>query len=121
MEGNVACGRAGERVACAWLEMIGYRIVGRNRRAGRGEIDIIALDGPCLVFIEVKTRRSDRFGGGAEAVDRRKIRAMRQAAARLIASDAPVPRAREFRFDVIALDVERGGEGMRLRHLRGVC
>jgi putative endonuclease len=120
MEGKAACGRAGEDIACAWLELIGYGIVGRNRRAGRGEIDVIARDGSCIVFVEVKTRRSNLFGDGAAAVDGRKMRSMRRTASRLIASGGVGSGASEFRFDVIAIDVERAGEGMRLRHLRGV-
>ncbi|MDD3642547.1 MAG: YraN family protein [Candidatus Krumholzibacteria bacterium] len=121
MDGKAACGRAGERIACAWLELIGCRVVGRNRRAGRGEIDIIALDGSCLVFVEVKTRRSGRFGGGAEAVDRRKLQSMRRTAALMLASGGTDDGVREFRFDVITVDVEGAGAGLRLRHLRGVC
>lgn len=116
-----ACGRAGERIASAWLEMIGFRIIGRNRRAGRGEIDIVALDRDCLVFVEVKTRRSDRFGPGVSAVDRRKIRSMRRTAARILASGGEGAGASEFRFDVVALDLDADRCGMRIRHLRGVC
>jgi putative endonuclease len=121
VEGKAACGSAGERIACDWLELIGYRVVGRNRRAGRWEIDIIALDGSCLVFVEVKTRRSDRFGDAAGAVDGRKLRSMRRAAARILGSGDPGGGARDLRFDVVAIDVERDGSGMHLRHLRGVC
>ena len=120
MEGNLDCGRAGEAIAAQYLRLKGYRIIERNCRAGRGEIDIIALDGNCLVFVEVKTRRGDRFGGAAQAVDRRKILSMRRTAARVLSSGRCPRRAEEHRLDVVTLDLDPGGGGMRLRHLRGV-
>ncbi len=58
--------------ACAYLERLGYRIVGRNVRCGRGEIDAIARDGETLVFVEVKARRGRSHGSAVSAVDARK-------------------------------------------------
>jgi putative endonuclease len=65
-------GRKSEEAAARFLEQAGYRVVARNWRHPLGEIDLIAYDGPTLVFIEVKARRSDRFGTAQEAVTRRK-------------------------------------------------
>ncbi|HEY4485592.1 MAG TPA: YraN family protein [Nitrospiria bacterium] len=65
-------GDLGEAAAARFLEKRGYRIVGRNVRLRRGEIDLIAYDREVLVFIEVKARRGMRFGGAFWAVDRRK-------------------------------------------------
>lgn len=67
-------GRQSESEAVRFLERRGYRIVGQNIRIGRGEIDLIAYDRDVLVFVEVKARRSDRFGGPTWAVDPRKQR-----------------------------------------------
>jgi putative endonuclease len=61
-----------ETLAARFLSDRGYRIVERNYRTRRGEIDLIAYDGHTLVFIEVKARRSDAFGGPRWAIDRRK-------------------------------------------------
>jgi putative endonuclease len=67
-----AFGKQGEAEAVRFLQRRGYRIVDRNVRLRRGEIDLIAYDGDVLVFIEVKARRSTRFGGTPWAVDSRK-------------------------------------------------
>ncbi len=73
-------GQAGEEAAACYLEQLGWRILARNCRLPGGEIDIIAQDGGCLVFVEVKTRRSSRFGSPFEAVDSRKQQRLATAA-----------------------------------------
>ncbi|HHM23488.1 MAG TPA: YraN family protein [Bacteroidetes bacterium] len=65
-------GRKGEELAAEFLQRQGYRILERNYRRYRGEIDLIARDGNCLVFVEVKTVRGQRFGHPILKVDRRK-------------------------------------------------
>lgn len=65
-------GDAGERLAARTLQKKGYRILSRQCRERFGEIDLIALDGDCLVFVEVKTRSTERAGRPAEAVNRAK-------------------------------------------------
>jgi len=65
-------GKWGEERARIYLEEKGYIVVEKNFRCPAGEIDIIARDGEWLVFVEVKTRRSTRYGYPAEAVDFRK-------------------------------------------------
>ena len=61
-----------EGAAAAYLERAGVRILARNFRCSRGEIDIIGFHQGCLVFFEVKYRKDDRFGQAVEAVDIRK-------------------------------------------------
>jgi putative endonuclease len=65
-------GRSGEDRAAKHLASLGYRILERNYRIAQGEIDLIALDGDTIVFVEVKTRKSDAFGAPELAVDLRK-------------------------------------------------
>jgi len=60
--GNLSTGKIGEAMAAAYLEAAGYRIVERNYRCPLGEIDLIALEGDTLVFVEVKSRRSENYG-----------------------------------------------------------
>jgi len=97
-------GMVGEERACQWARERGWDILGRNYRTRRGEVDVIAKDGACYVFLEVKTRRSRTFGGGAEAVDFRKRQRVTTAAAQWLAQnrllEAPI------RFDVLAWQVE---------------
>jgi len=63
-----AFGREGEELACRELERRGYRVLARRYRTRAGELDIVAADGECLVFIEVKARRDGSFGDPEEAV-----------------------------------------------------
>ena len=65
---QVVLGKSGENYACWELERRGYAILDRRYRTRIGEIDVVARDGETLVFIEVKARRSARFGLPAEAV-----------------------------------------------------
>lgn len=70
---HIETGKSGENIAADYLEQKGFRIVERNYRAGRGEIDLIAwVNDDLLVFIEVKTRSSDQFGGPEGAVTAKK-------------------------------------------------
>lgn len=62
-------GKLGEDIAVRHLKQNGYIIITRNYRTKYGEIDVIAKDGKCLVFVEVKARRSENFGYPREAVD----------------------------------------------------
>jgi putative endonuclease len=109
-------GAAGEAAACAHLEQRGYRILARNARADRVELDIVAERGGVLVFVEVKTRSGTGWGTGAEAVDARKqARIARGAQAWLHASQR---RPRRVRFDVVTCEREPRG-GFRVTHWEG--
>lgn len=97
----VSLGRRGERAAARYLRRRGYRIVTRNFRAAGAEIDLVAMQDGTLVFVEVKTRRTDAAGTAEEAVDERKEKQIRRAAevfaARYRAEEYPM------RFDVVAI------------------
>ncbi|GAC1476230.1 MAG: YraN family protein [Vulcanimicrobiaceae bacterium] len=95
-------GDAGERAAASYLEDLGFAILTRNLRGPGGEIDIVARDGETIVFVEVKTRRSLRFGSALGAVDARKRDRLRRVAADYLQFVAPQARAR---FDVLTFDV----------------
>lgn len=70
---NQSTGKLGEKVAAEYVRKLGYKILTINFRYGRfGEIDIVALDGEYICFIEVKTRSSLTFGTPSEAVGKRK-------------------------------------------------
>lgn len=92
-------GRQGENLAAAWLEARGVRVLERNWRHGRFEIDIVAREGDTISFVEVKTRRLGPGGPPAAAVDARKRGRLSRAAAAWIRAH---PReSAEFRFDII--------------------
>jgi putative endonuclease len=95
-------GRTGEAAAARFLASRGYRIVARNVRADRVEIDLVARRGGLLVFVEVKARSSERYGSPAEAVDLRKQRRLRRGARAWLASRPTSARGyRSLRFDVV--------------------
>jgi putative endonuclease len=93
-------GEWGEQLACQWLEAKGYTILHRNWRHGRGEIDIVAREGGFLVVVEVKTRRSARWGEPELAVGPAKRRHLMQAATELLHT---LPEDLELRFDVMSI------------------
>ncbi|MFL6205772.1 MAG: YraN family protein [Acidimicrobiales bacterium] len=96
-----AFGQAGEDRAAAWYRARGYEVVARNWRCREGELDLVVRRGRTLVFVEVKTRRNDRFGVPAEAVTPTKQRRLRTLAWRYL--DANEVRAATLRFDVVSI------------------
>lgn len=100
-------GRRGEDAAARYLKRLGYIIVARSEQAGIGELDLIAVDGRTVVFVEVKTRTTHDAGHPADAVDEAKQRRLtRLALAYLKRHDLLECRAR---FDVVAVTwPERG-------------
>lgn len=73
-------GQRGEAAAAKFLQRLGYRIVGRGERSRLGELDLVAIDGRTVVFVEVKTRDSAAHGRPEEAVDQEKQRRVTRAA-----------------------------------------
>ena len=92
-----------ETKACEYLKSKGYTIKERNFRGYRGEIDIIAEDNECLVFVEVKFRTKNSFGYSAEAVGVHKQNIIYKVAQYYIVKH-PYYADKPCRFDVIAID-----------------
>jgi putative endonuclease len=99
-------GTDGERAAEDFLRRRRYTIVERNYRCRAGEVDLVALDGATIVFIEVKTRRGAGFGTPLDAVDRRKQRQVCRAAQQFLAENRL--QDRDARFDVVGVWWEGG-------------
>lgn len=112
--GRKSLGRQGEDLACEFLTALGCQIVKRNYRAERGEIDIIALDGADLVFVEVKTDRSGQFGAPEAWVTPRKQKQIVKVAALYLQEldQQPPP----CRFDVITISFCQGQP--KIQHLK---
>jgi putative endonuclease len=111
-----ALGRNGEEAAADYLARAGFRITATGYRRLRGEIDIIARDGPTLVFVEVKTRRAEEFGFPEEAVTPAKQRQIRRIAEAFLMDEGLIESRTPCRFDVLSLVPEGGG--FRIRHIR---
>ncbi len=90
-------GKKGERLVAQYLENHGCKILKKNYRTPFGEADIIALDGDEVVFVEVKTRTSDKYGAPAEAVVEKKRKTYRKIAEYYWLQTGEEPNAR---FDV---------------------
>jgi putative endonuclease len=124
-------GDRGEALAARYLASLGWLLLGSKIRAGPDELDLVALDpGPVetLVFVEVRSNVSDRFGSPEESVAGRKLRRTYRAALALLregrlANGVHLPEV-AWRVDVIIVEhrptLGRGQGGPVLRHLRGV-
>jgi len=94
-------GRTGEDLAAQYIERHGGRIVARNWRTKRGELDLIVLEKKSLAFVEVKSKSSTAAGEPSEAVDWSKRRKIEQLAQEFIQRRHLVPE--EMRFDVVEI------------------
>lgn len=102
-----ALGALGERLARQRLEALGYRIIAANHRTRSGEIDLIALEGDCLVFVEVRTRRGAGHGTPAESVVGAKAERLAALAEEYAADHPELPA--DLRVDVVAVQFTPSG------------
>ena len=100
---HLESGARAEQRASEYLEVRGVRILARNLRCRRDELDIVGLDGDTVALIEVRQRRSRDFGGALASVTAHKQRKLIRAARYLLQRDARL-RGRRLRFDVIAVE-----------------
>jgi putative endonuclease len=114
--GTQSLGERGEDFAARYLKRLGYHIVGRQVDLRVGELDIIAVDGRTVVFVEVKTRTSDAAGAPAEAVDDLRQERMTRAALAYLKSHGLLEHA--ARFDVVALTWPEGAREPTLEHFK---
>jgi putative endonuclease len=115
-------GRRAEDLVAMRLAAAGWEIVERNSRTRYGELDIVALDGSALVFVEVKAGRAGSVAGPERpvfAVGARKQRRIRRLAAAWI-SERPLPRYyAELRFDAVGVTFDGAGRPLEFDHIRG--
>jgi len=116
MPSRRALGRAGEEAAVAALRAHGYRILDRNVRLRRGELDVVAEEHGTVVFVEVKARRSAAYGTPAEAVTLQKQRALLRLAAVYLNRRSLA--GRPCRFDVAEVWLSSDGRVVRVEILR---
>ena len=107
-------GSSGELLAAEFLERLGFKILERNYRFERAEIDIVAGDGDELVFVEVKARTSESFGSPEDSITPQKEEQIRDAAEGYLLEheiDDTI-----CRFDVVAIEFVNGKP--EIRHIR---
>lgn len=113
---HLRTGEWGERLAARQLERKGLKILGRRVRVGRrDELDLVARDGATLVFVEVKTRASEAFGRGFDAIDARKRKALSRAARRYLQKLKQRPEY--YRFDVVEVVGSPDAGEPEIRHI----
>jgi putative endonuclease len=108
-------GRLGEKLAVRALIGQGYRVRERNWRCPAGELDIVAEEGDVLAFVEVKTRRGRAFGAPEEAVTPAKRAKLIELASAYVQE---CDWAGNWRIDVVAVELTRGGKLCRLEIIR---
>lgn len=114
--GERSLGARGESVAARYLKRHGYKIVARGRRLWPGEIDLVALQGKTIVFVEVKTRRSQDTGHPSEAVNRNKQRRLSRLAVTFLKCRGLLEHP--ARFDVVAVTWPQGRRRPLIEHVQ---
>lgn len=109
-------GDEGERAAARFLRRQRFRILARQYRSTYGEIDLIALDGDWLVFVEVKTRRGNAAGAPGEAITPDKQRRLSRAATAFVQQRKL--HQQRTRFDVVAVTWPEGTRTPQIQHYR---
>ncbi len=109
---RLALGNLGENIAFKKLKSLKYKCIHRNYRCPLGEIDLIAKDGDCLVFIEIKTRKSGSVGYAKEAVNKKKMKQISKVALTYMKNNNCLDV--KSRFDVVAVSLLKGKENIEV-------
>ncbi len=105
-------GMLGEKIACDFLARNGYKIMETNYRCPDGEIDIVAHQEDTLVFVEVRTKKSTKFGTPEESITPTKMERLRTVAAHYGQNRSNLPTA--WRIDVVAIQMDNQGMVSRI-------
>lgn len=108
--------KLGEEKASKYLTNKGYKIIERNFRVGYGEIDIIAIKNNILIFVEVKTRTSIKFGTPVESITRNKIKSLKKTCEfyKLLKPNLP----EQMRIDAVSVLLKNSG--IEIEHLENI-
>ena len=108
-------GQRGEELAAAYLEKRSYIVRERNWRCPVGEMDIVAEDGACLVFVEVRTRRGRKYGSPEESVTPAKQAKLVEVAQTYLQEHSWDG---DWRIDVVAVEMTSGGKLLRVELIK---
>lgn len=112
---NISVGQNGEEIARKYLEKQGYKILETNRRFSKlSEVDIIAQDKNTLVFVEVKTRKTDSCGHPLEAITRSKYQHLRLGLSTYLQEN---PEYKKYRIDAISVLLK---PELKIEHLKNI-
>ena len=100
----MTAGASAENIAAEFLLRQGVKLLARNHRCTRGELDLVGLHGDCILFIEVRLRRNSRFGGAAASITHSKQQRVITAAQHWLQGAGAAHAKRPCRFDAILLD-----------------
>lgn len=110
-----ATGNLGEKLAAEFLKKKGYHVLQTNYRCPEGEVDIVARRQDCLVFVEVRTKRSREFGSPEESITPAKMAKLRRVAAHYQQTQGAVPAS--WRIDVVAVELDMQNRPRRMEHI----
>lgn len=110
--------RLGEEIASKYLQKSGYKIIEKNFRKGYGEIDIITIYKNALVFIEVKTRKTNLFGGVRESINRSKIHTLINTAQFYKLTHKNLPES--LRIDAVLVSLSENNEVENIEHIENI-
>lgn len=110
--------KLGEDLACEYLKKKGYKIIERNYRIKYTEVDIICVKKNVLVFAEVKTRTTDKFGSPLEQISSKKIKNLVRTAEFYSKSNPNLPKS--LRIDAISVKLEKSGESYKIEHIKNI-
>ncbi|MCY4415424.1 MAG: YraN family protein [Chloroflexi bacterium] len=113
-------GNIGEHLARVHLETHHYRVLETNYRCRWGEVDLIVERGPFLVFVEVKTRRSNAFGSPEEALTAEKARRLVLTAQHYLERHSLNSAENQWRIDLIAIRMGPDGRVLNIQHMENV-
>lgn len=118
MEYKAKAGAFGQKLAADFLKSRGYAILAENFQTREGELDLIAELKGQLIFVEVKTRLTDKYGLPEEAVSSAKLEKMQAAAAEYLSQNQV--NHENYRFDIIAVEIDRAQSRARIRHHKNI-
>jgi len=114
---NLKIGHLGEQIAKIYLQNKGYHIIQENYRTKYAEIDLIARDRGVLVFVEVRTRKGERFGSPEDSINRSKMRKLIRNAE---AYAARMSYVKIYRIDVICIVLDENERSSRITHYKNI-
>ena len=105
-------GNLGEKLAAEFIRKQGYVILQTNYRCPEGEVDIVARQKDCLVFVEVRAKRGREFGSPEESITPAKMEKLRRVAAHYRQTHDDIPDS--WRIDVVAVEIDRQNRPLRI-------